>query len=127
MTAVQARYLDARVSREHPDMPPTELATGRPPEPRPTAERFARLARIRPGSEREVEMHVVSPLFEQLGYGVEQEAAGFGFVMWEGVRQHRAEADLLYFACGKHDMETGDSPVLMECKSVGKGPDAGLG
>jgi hypothetical protein len=28
----------------------------------------------------------------------EQEAAGFGFVMWEGVRQHHAEADLLYFA-----------------------------
>ncbi len=55
------------------------------------------MAELRLGSEREVEMHFVSPLFEQLGYCEEQEAAGFGFVMWEGVRQHHAEADLLYF------------------------------
>lgn len=82
-------------------MPTLPVATGRPPEPRPTAEWFAHLAGVRPGSEREVEMHFVSPLFEQLGYGEEQEAAGFGFVMWEGVRQHRAEADLLHFAGGK--------------------------
>jgi len=38
------------------------------PEPRPAAEWFAHLAEVQPGSEREVEMHVVSPLFEQLGY-----------------------------------------------------------
>jgi hypothetical protein len=72
-------------------------------------------------------MHVVSPLFEQLGYGQEQEAAGFGFVMWEGVRQHHAEADLLYFAGDAHDIDAGDPLVLVECKAAGKGPDVGLG
>jgi len=96
-------------------------------DPRPPASFFAHLAALQPRSEREVEMHFVAPLFEQLGYAEEQEAAGFGFVMWEGVRQHRAEADLLYFAGVKHDTDTGDPLVLVECKSVGKGPDAGLG
>ena len=74
-----------------------------------------------------MEMHFAPPLFEQLGYGEEQEAAGFGFVMREGVRQHHAEADLLYFAGDMHDMETGDPLVLVECKAAGKGPDGGLG
>lgn len=108
-------------------MPTLPVSTGKHPEPWPTAEWFAHLARVQPKSEREVEMHLVSPLFEQLGYGEEQEAAGFGFVMWEGVRQHRAEADLLYFAGDMHDTETGDPLVLVECKAVGKGPNAGLG
>jgi hypothetical protein len=107
-----------------PTLPPP--AGGRT-DPRPTAEWFAHLAEVQPGSEREVEMHVVSPLFAQLGYREEQEAAGFGFVMWEGVRKHRAEADLLYFAGDVHDIETGDPLVLVECKAAGKGPDAGLG
>lgn len=108
-------------------MPAPGVTTGTPPEPRPTQEWFAHLAGLRLGSEREVEMHFVSPLFEQLGYGGEQEAAGFGFVMWEGVRQHRAEADLLYFAGDVHDTEQGDPLVLVGCKAGGKGPDAGLG
>jgi hypothetical protein len=69
---------------------------------------FADLAELRFGSEREVEMHFVSPLFEQLGYRQDQEGAGFGFVMWEGVRQHHAEADLLYFAGDVHDVDKGD-------------------
>jgi hypothetical protein len=60
---------------------------------------------VRAGSEREVEMHIISPLLEEPGYGQEQEAAGF--VMWEGVRQHRVEADLLYFASGVRDQEAG--------------------
>ena len=108
-------------------LPAPGVTTGEPPEPQPTAEWFAYLAGLRPGSEREVEMHFVSPLFEQLGYQQEQEAAGFGFVMFEGVRQHHAEADLLYFAGGEHDIEKGDPLVLVECKAPGKGPDAGLG
>lgn len=108
-------------------VPTPGVTTGAAPEPRPTAEWFAYLARLQLGSEREVEMHFVSPLFEQLGYAEEQEAAGFGFVMWEGVRQHHAEADLLYFAGAVHDTEKGDPLVLVETKAVGKGPDAGLG
>jgi hypothetical protein len=107
-----------------PTLPP---APGKHPEPRPTAQWFADLAEVRPESEREVEMHFVSPLFEQLDYTQKQEAAGFGFAMWEGVRQHRAEADLLYFAGDRHDPETGEPLVLVECKAAGKGPDAGLG
>jgi len=72
-------------------------------------------------------MHFVSPLFEELGYCGDQEAAGLGFVMWEGARQHHAKADLLYFATAVHDVVKGDPLVLVECKAVGKGPDAGLG
>jgi hypothetical protein len=79
-------------------IPAPGVTSGAPPEPRPTAKWFAHLAELRLGSELEVEMHFVSPLFERLGYREEQEAVGFGFVMWEGVRQHHAEADLLYFA-----------------------------
>lgn len=107
---------------------PTPPVTGGPaPEPRPSAQWFAHLEEVRPGSEREVEMHIISPLFEQLGYGQEQEAAGFGFTMWEGVRQHHAEAGLLYFASDVHDLQAGEPLVLVECKTVGKRPDAGLG
>lgn len=49
----------------------------------------------------------MSPLFELLGYRQEQEAAGFGFVMFEGVRQHHAEADLAYLGGDEHDVENG--------------------
>jgi Type I restriction enzyme R protein N terminus (HSDR_N) len=108
-------------------IPTPGVTSGAPPDPQPTPEWFAHLAELRLGSEREVEMHFVSPLFEQFGYQQQQEAAGFGFVMWEGVRQHHAEADLLYFAGDVHDVEKGDPLVLVECKAVGKGPDAGLG
>jgi hypothetical protein len=108
-------------------MPAPGVRTGTPPEPQPTAKWFDHLAGLRLESEREVEIHFASPLFEQLGYAQEQEAAGFGFVMWEGVRQHHAEADLLYFAGDLHDIEKGDPLVLVECKAAGKGPDAGLG
>ena len=90
------------------------------PDPAPTAEWFAHEADLQLGSEREVEMHFVSPLFEQLGYAEEQEAAGFGFVMWEGVRQHLAEADLLYFAGDVHDIDKGDPLVLVGCKDGGE-------
>jgi hypothetical protein len=39
----------------------------------------ARIASVLTHTEREVEMHFASPLFrEGLGYGEEQEAAGFG-------------------------------------------------
>ena len=102
-------------------IPAPGVRTATPAEPRPTPAWFADMAGLRLGSEREVEM------FEQLGYCEEQEAAGFGFVMWEGVRQHHAEADLLYFATELHDVVKGDPLVLVECKAVGKGPDAGLG
>jgi hypothetical protein len=108
-------------------MPDLGVTSGVPPEPHPTVEWFTHIAGLRLDSEREVEMHFVSPLFEQLGYTQAQEAAGFGFVMWEGVRQHHAEADLLYFAGDVHDTEKGQPLVLVECKATGKGPDAGLG
>lgn len=48
-------------------------------EPRPPEEWFAHLEQVRLGSEREVEMHFASPLFRELGYREDQEAAGFGF------------------------------------------------
>ncbi len=98
------------------------------PDPRPTAEFFDYLESVRLDSEREVEMHFVGPLFRELGYGEEQEAAGFPFDMWEGVHHRTAEADLLYFADDRHRLTGGEPLVLVECKDTGKTrPDAGLG
>jgi hypothetical protein len=96
-------------------------------EPRPSEEWFAHLEQVRLGSEREVEMHFAAPLFRELGYREDQEAAGFGFTMWEGVRHHRAEADLLYFADEIRDLEAGQPLVLVECKAAGMRPGAGTG
>ena len=76
------------------------------PDPRPGDEFFDHLESIQLDSEREVEMHFASPLFRELGYGEEQEAAGFPFDTWEGVHHRTAEADLLYFA----DDRRRDSP-----------------
>lgn len=108
-------------------MPAIGVTSEPEPERRPTEGWFEHIAQVQLWSEREVEMHFVAPLFEELGYSEEQEASGFGFVMWEGVRQHRAEADLLYFAGPDHDIDKGEPLVLVECKAPGKGPDAGLG
>lgn len=88
------------------------------PDPRPSPAFFDHLESVRLDSEREVEMHFVGPLFRELGYGDEQEAAGFGFDMWVGVQHHTAEADLLYFADARHRMPDGEPLVLVECKST---------
>ena len=48
-------------------MPELGVTTTAKREPQPSAEWFAHLAELRLSSEREVEMHFVSPLFEQLG------------------------------------------------------------
>ena len=78
--------------------------------------------------EREVEMHFASPLFRELGYSEDQEAAGFPFDLWEGVLHHAAEADLLYFADDKRELSKAQPLVLVECKSPAKdGPDVGIG
>jgi len=96
-------------------------------EPRPPEEWFVHLEQVRLNSEREVELHFAAPLFRELGYREEQEAAGFGFTMWEGVHHHRAEADLLYFADETHDLEHGQPLVLIECKAAGMKPGTGTG
>lgn len=96
-------------------------------EPRPSDAWFAHLEQLHPGSEREVEMHFASPLFQWLGYKEEQEAAGFGVTVWVGGSHQRTDADLVYFAGDGHDVDHGEPLVLVECKMPGKGPDAGLG
>jgi hypothetical protein len=85
------------------------------------------LETVRVDSEREVEMHFVSPLFRELGYGEEQEAAGFTFDTWEGVHHHVAEADLLYFADEVHHLTKGEPLVLVETKDPSKDKDPGKG
>jgi hypothetical protein len=98
------------------------------PDPRPKPEFFDHLESVRLDSEREVEIHFVSPLFRELGYEEEQEAAGFPFDMWEGVHHRVAEADLVYFTDDKHRLTDGEPLVLVECKDTDKArPDAGLG
>lgn len=97
------------------------------PDPRPSAEFFDHLESVSLDSEREVEMHFVSPLFREVGYDEDQEAAGFPFDTWEGVHHRVAEADLLYFADATHRTSDGEPLVLIECKAPGKGPVAGVG
>lgn len=98
------------------------------PDPRPKPEFFDHLESVRLDTEREVEMHFVSPLFSELGYEEEHEAAGFPFDMWVGVQHHTAEADLLYFADDRHRLPDGEPLVLVECKAIDKTrPDVGLG
>jgi hypothetical protein len=89
------------------------------PDPAPSAEWFAHMASVHADTEREVEMHFASPLFrEGLGYGEEQEAAGFGIRWARGSTPGHVEADLLYFASDKHDTKAGEPLVLVECKRL---------
>jgi hypothetical protein len=87
------------------------------PDPRPSADWFEHMRSLRPDTEREVEMHFVAPLFRELGYREEQEAAGFGIQVYQGSRRpQRIEADVLYFADERHTLEHGEPLVLVECK-----------
>ena len=98
------------------------------PDPRPRPEFFDHLESVRLDSEREVEIHFVSPLFRELGYKEDQEAAEFPFDMFEGVHHRVAAADLLYFSDDRHRLADGEPLVLVECKNTDKTrPDAGLG
>jgi hypothetical protein len=86
-------------------------------DPRPSADWFQHMTSLRPDTEREVEMHFVAPLFRELGYGEDQEAAGFGIQVYQGSRRpQRVEADMLYFASGQHSLDHGEPLVLVECK-----------
>ena len=117
--------LDNWVVLSLPQLPPERNDH---PDPRPKPEFFDHLESVRLDSEREVEMHFVSPLFHELGYDEEQEAAGFQFDMWEGVHHRVAEADLLYFADDRRWLTNSEPLVLVECKNTDKTrPDAGLG
>ena len=107
-----------------PVMPPPDDSQ---PDPRPSQEWFEHLMSVHLDSEREVEMFFASPLFRGLGYGDEHEAAGFRFVMYEGVTRKRVEADLLYFADEHRSLDDGVPLVLVEVKSSVQPPDAGKG
>jgi hypothetical protein len=77
------------------------------------------MASVHTDTEREVEMHFASPLFrEGLGYSEDQDAAGFAIQAARGSCPGHIEADLLYFADGKHDVKEGEPLVLMECKRL---------
>ena len=79
---------------------------------------------VRPDTEREVELHFASPLFCALGYGEDQEAAGFGIRMAQGSRPQRIEADLVYFADERRSPDDSEALVLVECKIVIKDLEA---
>lgn len=94
----------------------------------PSPEWFEHMKSVRPDTEREVEMHFASPLFWELGYREEQEAAGFGIQVYQGSgRPQRVEADLLYFADERHSLDDGEPLVLVECKRLIKDPKAAAG
>ena len=78
---------------------------------------------VRPVTEREVEIHFASPLFQHgLHYREDQEAAGFGIQVPLGSsRPQRVEADLLYFADERHNLDHGEPLVIVECKRLIKG------
>ena len=107
-----------------PVLPPPDDSR---PDPRPSQEWFEHLMSVHLDSEREVEMFFASPLFHALGYSDECEAAGFQFVMWEGVTHKRVETDLVYFADERRSVEDGVPLVLVEVKGSDQLPDAGKG
>lgn len=89
------------------------------PDPRPTAAWFEHMQSVRPDTEREVEIHFAAPLFRELGYREDQEAAGFGIQVYQGSgRPQRVEADLVYFADERHHLDHGQPLVLVECKRM---------
>jgi hypothetical protein len=91
------------------------------PDPRPTPDQLSYLMKVQPKTEREVEIHFVSPLFiHGLRYTPEQEAAGFPVPASHGSRQRHIEADLVYFADEVHDLDKGQPLVLVECKRPGR-------
>jgi hypothetical protein len=75
------------------------------------------------GPEREVELHFVTRLFHALDYDDDQEAAGFGFILHEGVSKKHVEADFIYFVDEDHSL-AGKPLVLVEAKSSGHKLDA---
>jgi len=78
------------------------------PDPRPTTAWFEHMQSVRPDTEREVEIHFAAPLFRELGYREDQEAAGFGIQVYQGSgRPQRVEADLVYFADERHNLDHG--------------------
>ena len=97
------------------------------PDPRPSPEWFEHLMSVHLDSEREVEMFFASPLFHGLGYSDDHEAAGFRFVMYEGVTRKTVEADLVYFADERRSLDDGVPLVLVEVKGSAQPPDAGKG
>jgi hypothetical protein len=90
------------------------------PDPRPTAEWFEHMQSVRPDTEREVELHFASPLFQDgLRYRDDQEAAGFAIQVPLGSgHPKRVEADLLYFADERRNLDHGEPLVLVECKRL---------
>lgn len=93
--------------------------TGAVPDPEPSTEWLSHMASVSTATEREVELHFVSPLFRAgFGYTEEQEAAGFSIEAAHGGKLGRIEADLLYFADGKHHLKEGEPLVLVECKRL---------
>lgn len=98
------------------------------PDPRPTAAWFEHMQSVRPDTEREVEIHFAAPLFRELGYREEQEAAGFGIQVYQGSgRPQRIEADLVYFADERRQLGCGQPLVLVECKRMIKDLKAAAG
>jgi hypothetical protein len=98
------------------------------PDPRPSAAWFEHMQSVRPDTEREVEMHFAAPLFRELGYPEDLEAAGFGIQVYQGSgRPQRVEADLLYFADERHTLDHGQPLVLVECKRLVKDLKAAAG
>lgn len=94
------------------------------PVSRPDDDFFRRLMSVHLGPEREVELHYVTRLFHALDYDDIHEAAGFGFLLHEGVSRKHVEADFVYFADENHSLE-GSPLVIVEAKSVGHKLDAG--
>ena len=105
-------------------MPVLSESDTKDPDPRPTEEWFNHLVNVSLASEREVEVHFASPLFHKLDYEDEHEAAGLGFLLYEGVSHKRVEADLVYFADADRSPKTSTPLILVETKSASHKLDA---
>lgn len=90
-----------------------------PKPPRPDDEWFHGLMSAAFVSEVEVEMRLICPLFRKLNYDEIHEAAGFGFLLYEGRSRKRVQADLVYFA-DEHHSKQGMPLVVVEAKGPGQ-------
>jgi hypothetical protein len=106
-------------------MPIITSPSTKDPSSRPSNDYFHRLMSVPLGPEREVELHYVTRLFHVLDYDDIHEAAGFGFILHEGVSKKRVEADFIYFADEDHSMQ-GSPLVLVEAKSAAHKLDAAI-
>lgn len=120
-TAKWDEWLVLRLRQDQPSIPPPQKVDI------PDDAWFDQMTELAFETERDIELHFVSPLFRRFGYTQGQESAGHPITVWEGVHSRVTQADLVYFESVDHAEQTGNALVLVECKLQKFAFPAGLG